>query len=271
MTRAAVLPSPAVDEIVTRAGRQDFDRWAEQVARCGYCSHPVRLRGRVEHRSPSSQRVAYSTDGEPDRVLLIRCGNRRAAVCPSCSYEYAGDMWQLLYAGAAGGRKGVPESIRSHPLVFATLTAPGFGAVHTTRTGRAPCRPLLTTRRGLLLGRRLVEEGPWRVGIGDELRVLRRFERLAQGAEAERPLDIDDRQQLFRGVYAVFTGPATRETWLWAAVLCAVRGAVLSHQTAAELHGLMDSRTDTIYITSPAFSTCGTRRRRIDASAIRNI
>jgi hypothetical protein len=53
-------------------------------------------------------------------------------------------MWQLLYAGAAGGRKGVPESIRSHPLVFATLTAPGFGPVHTTRadrTGPARCRP----------------------------------------------------------------------------------------------------------------------------------
>ncbi len=59
-------------------------------------------------------------------------------------------------------------------------------------------------------------------------------------------------QQLFRGVYAVFTGPATRETWLWAAVLCAGRGAVLSHQTAAELHGLMDSRTETIYITVPS-------------------
>jgi hypothetical protein len=53
-------------------------------------------------------------------------------------------MWQLLYAGAAGGRKGVPESIRSHPLVFATLTAPGFGPVHTTRgdrSGPARCRP----------------------------------------------------------------------------------------------------------------------------------
>lgn len=78
-------------------------------------------------------------------MLLIRCGNRRASVCPSCSFEYAGDMWQLLYAGAAGGRKGVPESIRSHPLVFATLTAPGFGAVHTTRLdrvgGSARCRP----------------------------------------------------------------------------------------------------------------------------------
>jgi hypothetical protein len=84
-------------------------------------------------------------------VLLIRCGNRRAAVCPSCSYEYAGDMWQLLYAGAAGGRKGVPESIRSHPLVFATLTAPGFGPVHTTRAdrsgGRARCRPSHGTPR----------------------------------------------------------------------------------------------------------------------------
>ncbi|MGH3965392.1 MAG: replication initiator [Pseudonocardiaceae bacterium] len=54
-------------------------------------------------------------------------------------------MWQLLYAGAAGGRKGVPDSIRAHPLVFATLTAPGFGAVHTTRADRqgkhARCRP----------------------------------------------------------------------------------------------------------------------------------
>jgi hypothetical protein len=141
MTLVASLPPRAVEEIVTRAARADFDRWAEQVVRCGHCARPVRLRGRVEHRTVSGRRVVYSTDGEPDRVLLIRCGNRRAAVCPSCSFEYAGDMWQLLYAGAAGGRKGVPDSIRSHPLVFATLTAPGFGAVHTTRTGRAPCRP----------------------------------------------------------------------------------------------------------------------------------
>ncbi|MGH3844853.1 MAG: replication initiator [Pseudonocardiaceae bacterium] len=145
------LPSRTVEEIVRRAERPDFDRWAEQVARCGHCSHPVRLRGRIEHRSADGRHVTYSTESEPDRVLLIRCGNRRAAVCPSCSYEYAGDMWQLLYAGAAGGRKGVPESIRSHPLVFATLTAPGFGAVHTTRAdctkGPARCRPTHGTPR----------------------------------------------------------------------------------------------------------------------------
>jgi hypothetical protein len=137
VTKTAGFSPGTVEEIVSRASRPDFDRWAEQVARCGHCSRPVRLRGRVEHRTASGGRVAYSTEGEPDRVLLIRCGNRRAAVCPSCSYEYAGDMWQLLYAGAVGGRKGVPESIRSHPLVFATLTAPGFGPVHTTRAGRS--------------------------------------------------------------------------------------------------------------------------------------
>jgi hypothetical protein len=139
------LAPHTVQEILTRAERADFDRWTEQVTRCGHCAHPVRLRGRVEHHSATGRRVAYSTQGEPDRVLLIRCGNRRATVCPSCSYEYAGDMWQLLYAGAAGGRKGIPDTIRSHPLVFATLTAPSFGPVHTTRAdrtgGSARCRP----------------------------------------------------------------------------------------------------------------------------------
>jgi replication initiator protein RepSA len=143
MTTATLGPG-TVEEIVSRAGRPDFDRWADQVQRCGYCSRPVRLRGYTEHRTAGGRVVSYSTATEPDRVLLVRCRNRRASVCPSCSYEYAGDMWQLLYAGAAGGRKGVPESIRAHPLVFATLTAPGFGPVHTTRTGTgsARCRPV---------------------------------------------------------------------------------------------------------------------------------
>jgi predicted transcriptional regulator of viral defense system len=64
-------------------------------------------------------------------------------------------------------------------------------------------------------------------------------------------------QQLYRGVYAVFSGPPPRDTWLWAAVLRAGPGAVLSHQTAAELHGLVDSPTDTIFVTVP-FSRCTT-------------
>jgi hypothetical protein len=59
-------------------------------------------------------------------------------------------------------------------------------------------------------------------------------------------------QVLHRGVYAVFSGPPGRETRLWAAVLRAGDGAVLSHQTAAELHGLIDSPAETIYLTVPA-------------------
>jgi predicted transcriptional regulator of viral defense system len=59
-------------------------------------------------------------------------------------------------------------------------------------------------------------------------------------------------QQLYRGVYAVFTGPVPRETWLWAALLRAGPGAVLSHLTAAELHGLIDHPGESIYVTIPS-------------------
>jgi hypothetical protein len=89
----------------------------------------------------------------PDGTLLIRCGNRRAAACPGCAREYAGDMWQLVYAGLVGDRKGVPGSVATHPAAFVTLTAPGFGPVHTTPTdngGRpGPCRP--RTKKALCL------------------------------------------------------------------------------------------------------------------------
>jgi predicted transcriptional regulator of viral defense system len=59
-------------------------------------------------------------------------------------------------------------------------------------------------------------------------------------------------QQLYRGVYAAFNGPPSRDTWLWAAVLRAGNGAVLSYQTAAELHGLIDSPAETIFVTVPS-------------------
>ncbi len=37
--------------------------------------------------------------------------------------------FHLIRAGVADG-KGVPETVADNPLVFATLTAPSFGAVH---------------------------------------------------------------------------------------------------------------------------------------------
>jgi hypothetical protein len=47
-------------------------------------------------------------------------------------------------------------------------------------------------------------------------------------------------QLLYRGVYASFTGPPSRTAVLWAAVLRAGPGAVLSHESAAELDRLAD-------------------------------
>jgi hypothetical protein len=138
------VTAPAVDELdpatvrglVARASDPKRERWLQQVRRTGACRHPVRLRGVVLR----GDEPVYSTMDEPDGALMARCGNRREACCPSCAHEYRGDMWQLVYAGMAGGRKGVPEQVASHPQVFASLTAPSFGAVHGQPADGLPCR-----------------------------------------------------------------------------------------------------------------------------------
>jgi hypothetical protein len=71
-------------------------------------------------------------------------------------------------------------------------------------------------------------------------------------------------QQLYWGVYAAFTGPPPRETQLWAALLRAGPGAVLSYLTAAELHGLIDHPGESIYVTVPS-----TRRVTIGGIVLR--
>jgi len=55
-----------------------------------------------------------------------------------------------------------------------------------------------------------------------------------------------------RGVYATFTGPVHREARLWAALRRAGPGAMLSHETAAEVHGLTGKPSAKIHITVPA-------------------
>jgi hypothetical protein len=138
-----LLPG-VVAEAIARAG-PGYDRWAEQVAATGYCVHPVRLRGTVEHADPQTGevRTVYSTDREPDATLLKACGNRRVSVCPSCSATYQADSFQLLAAGLRGG-KGVPDTVSEHPRLFVTFTAPSFGRVHTRKAQGLlvfPCHP----------------------------------------------------------------------------------------------------------------------------------
>jgi hypothetical protein len=138
-----LLPG-VLQEVIDRAG-PGYERWAEQVAATGYCAHPVRLRGRVEHADPATGevRTVYDTDREPDATLLKACGNRRVSVCPSCSATYQADSFQLLAAGLRGG-KGVPETVAEHPRLFVTFTAPSFGRVHSRRAHGLlvyPCHP----------------------------------------------------------------------------------------------------------------------------------
>jgi len=68
-------------------------------------------------------------------------------------------------------------------------------------------------------------------------------------------------QRMQRGVYAAFSGEPSRETILWAALLRAGPGATLSHQTAAERHGLIDEPSPVIVITVPAARHPGRRGR----------
>lgn len=64
-------------------------------------------------------------------------------------------------------------------------------------------------------------------------------------------------QRLFTGVFATFSGPVDRMALFWAALLRAGEGAVLSHQSAAELVGLLARSESRIHVTIPA-------TRRID-------
>jgi len=142
--RVGELLPGVLGEVVERAGH-GYERWAELVAQAGYCHHPIRLAGRVQHadRATGEVRTVYDSEREPDGVLLKACGTRRESKCPSCAATYRADAYQLLAAGLKGG-KGVPDSISEHPRLFVTFTAPSFGKVHTRKTqGRLvlPCHP----------------------------------------------------------------------------------------------------------------------------------
>ncbi|MGW1799724.1 replication initiator protein RepSA [Streptomyces sp. NPDC001984] len=124
------------------AGLPGFDRWQDQVRRTGGCADPIHLTGWVLHKDKTTGELLhhYSTEHEPGGRLRVACGNRRASRCPACAWTYAGDTYHLMRAGLAGDEdKDIPATVRDHPRVFATLTAPSFGPVHN-RPDRGTCR-----------------------------------------------------------------------------------------------------------------------------------
>ncbi|MDO0926016.1 replication initiation protein [Streptomyces sp. TG1A-8] len=134
------VASPAVRDLLQLVNQPDFDRTRQQIERLGGCTEPVRLNGHTTTLNTTTGEVlrSYSSAEEPTGSLLTPCGNRRSSRCPACSRLYAADTYHLIRAGLSGG-KTVPDTVRTHPRVFATLTAPSFGPVHNRPDAR-PCR-----------------------------------------------------------------------------------------------------------------------------------
>ncbi|MBB1261937.1 replication initiator protein RepSA [Streptomyces alkaliterrae] len=139
----ADLDPTTLNDLLRVAGLPGFDRWKEQIKRTGGCADPIHLTGTTVTRDARTGEVlhSYSTDNEPGGRLRVACGNRRASRCPSCAWTYAGDTYHLIRAGLTGDpNKGIARTVGTHPKVFATLTAPSFGAVHNRpATGVCAC------------------------------------------------------------------------------------------------------------------------------------
>jgi len=69
---------------------------------------------------------------------------------------------------------------------------------------------------------------------------------------------------MYRGVYWAYTGPASRESILWAAVRRCGPEAALSHETAAELDGITDRRRSAIHVTIPSGQQVHIASRELD-------
>ncbi|MFJ6794355.1 replication initiator protein RepSA [Streptomyces sp. NPDC091268] len=139
----AGLDPATLGDMLKVAGAPGYARWADQIRRTGGCSDPIHITGWTVTKDKASGEVLhrYSTENEPGTRLRIACGNRRASRCPACAWTYAGDTYHLIRAGLAGDdRHNIPATVRDHPRVFATLTAPSFGQVHNRpASGRCRC------------------------------------------------------------------------------------------------------------------------------------
>ena len=126
-----------VEALWRHSGRKQLGDFLDQGAGCGWCRHPIRLRGYASTETDGERTIVFSSTSLPDGVVLKACGSRSELQCPACAAVYRGDSRHLVRAGLEGG-KGVDEAVATHPAIFVTLTAPGFGAVHAVRGG-SPC------------------------------------------------------------------------------------------------------------------------------------
>lgn len=97
--------------------------------------------------------------------------------------------------------------------------------------------------------------GSWQERLDAQCQVVSLRQALAHGISrksVETRARKGEWRRLYRGTYATFSGEPSRGALLWAAVLRAGDDAVLSHETAAEVQGLLDEPAGLIHVTVPA-------------------
>jgi len=120
------------DEWVSDSSRA-LMRVMREILNAGGCANPIHLQSMAVDRSTGELTLGN---------IRIACKDRRRVVCPACSARYKADAWFLATSGLLGG-KGLSSEVAHHPRLFATLTAPSFGSVHTI-TDDGHCRPRRT-------------------------------------------------------------------------------------------------------------------------------
>ncbi len=94
----------------------------------------------------------------------------------------------------------------------------------------------------------------WEETANRQAGVLTRRQALAGGltnSQIESRLRGGRWQRMGFAVYATYSGPPTRASLLWSVLLRAGQGAVLSHETAAELAGLIDQPSKLVHVMVP--------------------
>lgn len=133
----------------------------------------------------------------------------------------------------------MPDMFYQHLLRFAAAeTLPGMSAVGFIIGGMdrgisSAMRTTIKAQAGIVSRPQLLRDGTNRMTIVSKLKS-------------------GQWRQVHHGVYMTFAGELTRKAELWAAVLYAGQGAILSHETAAEILGITDRRAASIDVAVPA-------------------
>ena len=125
------LTDSIITELVSKVSNDSNWESLNRAARTSkFCSRPIHLAPASHLLDNNIANTLLKLKLDNYRGLYSKaCGSRRHNLCPSCSQIYKGDARQLIGSGLVGG-KGISEQISNHPQIFATLTAPSFGAVH---------------------------------------------------------------------------------------------------------------------------------------------